>query len=236
MSRLLIVALLVALTADAEVQSVRTFDSSNQPSLIVPLSETQLAQAWQLSTEEWDRYRNLMQGPLGIYSPNLDPLSALGIEARSTEERQRYALLQVQTEATRVEKLLAYQRAYDDAWAQQFPGQLRINLSEIEVPPLASPLQAAERLAVFVRADCRRCEQQVQRLQTTNSAFDVYVVDSQQDDRRIRQWALDVGIDAGKVRDRRITLNHDNGRWQSLGVAGELPAIVHRVDGQWVRQ
>ena len=49
-----------------------------------------------------------MEGPLGIHSPNLDPLSALGIEARSDEERRRYAELQVQIEARRVEKLLAY--------------------------------------------------------------------------------------------------------------------------------
>ena len=67
------------------------------------------------------RYRELMEGPLGIHSPNLDPLTALGIEARSDEERRRYAELQVQVEARRVEKLLAYQRAYDDAWQRLHP-------------------------------------------------------------------------------------------------------------------
>ena len=70
---------------------------------------------WGLQPQD-GRYRELMDGPLGIYSPNLDPLSALGIEARTDEERRRYAELQVQIEARRVEKLLAYQRAYDEAW------------------------------------------------------------------------------------------------------------------------
>ena len=46
-----------------------------------------------------------MEGPLGIYSPNLDPLSALGVEARSDEERRRYAEMQVKAEARRVEGL-----------------------------------------------------------------------------------------------------------------------------------
>ena len=232
MSRFLISLLLIALTASAEFQNSRTVDSTYQPASITPLTEAQLANAWQLTEEEWDRYRRLMQGPLGLYSPNLDPLSALGIEARSVEERQRYAILQVKAEAARIEKLLIYQRAYDEAWTLQFPGQMRVN----DLLPVASPLQVAERLAVFVKAECRQCEQKIQQLQTSNSPFDLYLVDSRQDDNRIRQWALNAGIDPNKVQERRITLNHDNGRWQSLGLAGDLPAVVHRVDVQWIRQ
>src|SRR3546814_5294763 len=69
--------------------------------------DERLARDWGLGTEEWTRYEELMDGPLGIYSPNLDPLSALGVEARSDEERRRYAELQVHAESRRVEKLLA---------------------------------------------------------------------------------------------------------------------------------
>lgn len=236
MSWLLIAALLITMTANADVQDLQTAGSTNQSPDFFPLNEAQLAQAWQLTADEWRRYRQLMQGPLGIYSPNLDPLSALGIEARTEDERQRYAVLQVQAEATRVEKLLTYQRAYDEAWAQQFPGQLRVNLAGVDLPPLASALPPAERATVFVRADCQRCEQQVQQLQSANTPFDLYIVGSQQDDNRLRQWALSTGINPNKVRDRRITLNHDNGRWQSLGIEGDLPAVVRKVDGQWIRQ
>jgi hypothetical protein len=38
------------------------------------------------------------------------------------------------------------------------------------------------------------------------------------------------------VRTRTITLNHDGGRWLSLGLPGELPAVVRQVNGQWQRQ
>ncbi|MGV8691898.1 TIGR03759 family integrating conjugative element protein, partial [Pseudomonas aeruginosa] len=82
-----------------------------QPGADAALDERQ-AREWGLRSEEWARYRQLMQGPLGVYSPQLDPLTALGIEARSDEERRRYAELQVQAEAQRVGKTLAYQRAY----------------------------------------------------------------------------------------------------------------------------
>ena len=41
------------------------------------------------------------------------------------------------------------------------------------------------------------------------------------------------GIDPAKVRERIITLNHDAGRWLSIGLSGDLPAVVREVDGQW---
>ena len=193
-----------------------------------------LAREWGLRSEEWARYRQLMQGPLGIYSPNLDPLSALGIEARSDEERNRYAELQVQAESRRVGKELAYQRAYDAAWKRFSPGQLRVNLPGAQAPGVGN--KGSGRLAVFVKADCPPCEQRVRQLQTAGTVFDVYMVGSRQDDARIRQWAGQAGIDPSRVRARTITLNHDAGRWLSLGLPGDLPAVVREVNGQWQRQ
>jgi integrating conjugative element protein (TIGR03759 family) len=76
----------------------------------------------------------------------------------------------------------------------------------------------------------------VQQLQAAGTAFDLYMVGSRQDDARIRQWATQAGIDPARVRARAITLNHDAGRWLSLGLSGELPAVVREVNGQWQRQ
>src|SRR5690606_34138892 len=61
-------------SSDSEVVESRHGESTN-----VRLEE-RLARDWGLETEEWSRYRELMQGPLGVYSPSLDPLTALGIE------------------------------------------------------------------------------------------------------------------------------------------------------------
>src|SRR5690348_827256 len=81
-----------------------TTTSADAPAKIIQ-SETQAtreaatdlarAKSFGLNTEEWVRYREVMRGPLGIFSPNLDPLTALGIEARSVEERRHIAELQV---------------------------------------------------------------------------------------------------------------------------------------------
>jgi integrating conjugative element protein (TIGR03759 family) len=196
--------------------------------------DERLARDWGLRPEEWARYRQLMQGPRGIYSPNLDPLTALGIEARSDEERNHYAELQVQAESRRVGKELAYQRAYDAAWKRFSPGQLRVNLPGAQAPGVGN--KGSGRLAVFVKADCPPCEQRVRQLQAAGTAFDLYMVGSRQDDARIRQWAGQAGIDPSRVRARTITLNHDAGRWLSLGLPGDLPAVVREVNGQWQRQ
>ena len=132
-------ALLAALPFAAVAQQASTAQSRVAQSQIEHSQDERLAHEWGLRTEEWARYQQLMQGPLGIYSPNLDPLSALGVEARSDEERRRYAELQVQAEARRVEKLLAYQRAYDDAWQRLQPGAQRVNLPDASSGRASSP-------------------------------------------------------------------------------------------------
>ncbi|WP_025807870.1 TIGR03759 family integrating conjugative element protein [Pseudomonas chlororaphis] len=221
-------------TQPSAIQPARTSQSQMEPS-----REQRLANDWGLRTEEWARYREIMDGPLGIYSPNLDPLTALGIEARSDAERRRYAELQVQAESRRVEKLLIYQRAYDDAWQRLQPGAQRVNLPDIATdaskPAAGSTMGGSGRTAVFVRDNCPPCEQVVRKLQSSGASFDVYMVGSRSDDARIRAWAQRAGVEPVKVRDRAITLNHDGGRWMALGVAGELPAVVRQIDGQWQR-
>jgi integrating conjugative element protein (TIGR03759 family) len=92
------------------------------------------------------------------------------------------------------------------------------------------------RLAVFVKADCAACEKKAKQLQAAGSAFDLYFVDTKPDDARLRAWASKAGIDPAKVAARTITLNHDGGRWATLGVPGGLPAAVRQSGGKWQRQ
>lgn len=204
-------------------------------------SESQASrhQEWGLTPQEWQRYQSVMAGARGIYSPGLDPLTALGIEARSAEERRRYAELQVQAERQRIDKELAYQRAYDEAFARLYPNEKVIQLTSSPALPAAGiqpALQGDGRLAIFVRDDCTACIARVTDLQQQKQPFDLYFVGSQGDDERIRRWAILTGIEPANVHSRQITLNHDSGRWLSLGLGGDLPAVVREVNGQWQRQ
>lgn len=223
----------------SDVAASRVKQTDIRSSTDTALDEEQLARDWGLKAEEWSRYQQLMRGPLGVYSPNLDPLTALGIEARSEEERRHYAELQARAEARRAEKILAYQRAYDAAWQRLYPTLQPVS------NPSARPLddsgrvaRAGEhgRLAVFVKDHCPPCDERVKQLQASGQAFDIYLVGSRNDDSRIRQWAARASVDPHKVRARIITLNHDAGHWLSIAGRGELPAIVRKVGGRWVRE
>lgn len=216
--------------------SLVTAAPSREQATSIDPSEEQQSRDWGLRAEEWVRYRELMRGPLGTYSPNLDPLTALGVEARSDEERRRYAELQVRAESRRVEKLLAYQRAYDAAWQRLTPGAQRVSLPDASVAAAPTMTREAARTAVFVKDDCAACNELVGLVQASGAPFDLYMVGSLADDARIRDWARRARIDPGKVRSGHITLNHDAGRWLSLGLLGGLPAVVRQVGGQWQRQ
>ncbi|MDU8358460.1 TIGR03759 family integrating conjugative element protein [Pseudomonas syringae group sp. J309-1] len=199
-------------------------------------SDEVLAREWNLTPQDWQRYKTLMQSSRGVYSPGLDPLTALGIEARSDVERRRFAELQVKAEAQRTAKELAYQQAYDDAFRRLYPNMMPIASSASQAPAASPANQGNGRLAVFVKDDCPECSIRVKALQTQKLPFDVYMVGSQNDDERIRNWAIVSGIDPANVRTRQITLNHDGGRWLGLSLGGELPAVVREVNGQWLRQ
>lgn len=235
-----IVPALILLLTSSLAQGVQTHTTDNMPSRERPMTteraDEQHARDWGLSVDEWTRYRDLMQGPLGVYSPHIDPLTALGIEARSDQERQRYAELQVAAEAQRIEKLLAYQRAYDDAWQRLHADMPRVILPDAGAAFSPAVPAASGRLALFVQDACPACDQAALRLQAAGMEFDTYVVDSGADDARIRAWAQRIGIDPAKVRSGQVTLNHDSGRWLSLGLPGDLPAVVRQVGGQWQRQ
>ena len=196
-------------------------------------SDRQAAEAWGLSQQEYQRYESIMEGPRGIWSPNLDPLTALGLEARSQAERQKYAEKLVEAERRRVEAELAFQRAYDAAWQRLYPGDMPVNSFSTKGGTDATqsvfgsnPSESSQRLNVVVATQgCNQCDATVKRLISTGAAMDVWVVDSNGDDGRIRSWAAKVGIPPELVRAGDITLNHGG----SLNVdAAELPRVAPR--------
>lgn len=188
------------------------------------------AKAWGLTDDEWAKFERLQTGPRDYWSPQLDPLTTLGVEADSDQERQRYAELQVRIEAKRAERELAYQKAYTAAWARLFPGMAPVQ--DMADDPAATP---TGRLALFVEERCPPCVTNTQQWLRGGARLDVYLVGSQGDDGRLRQWARDAGITAAQVSSGQVTLNHDRGRWFALGASRPLPARYQQVDGKWQR-
>lgn len=203
--------------------------SSEQAALQQARSATQ-AKIWGLTEIEWAKFERLQSGPRQYWSPQLDPLTILGVEADSDQERQRYAELQVRLEAKRAERELAYEKAYSAAWARLFPGLLPVQGMSDAATPSNNP-----RYAVFVEDPCSTCEANLRQWLSTGARLDVYLVGSQGDDARIRQWARKVGVTPAQVGSGQVSLNHDRGRWFALGASRPLPARFQQVEGKWQR-
>ena len=111
-----VVCLVSLLATGAAMGNPITTQSRIQDTQSAPLGRSHAEQApsWGLTEQEWTRFEQIQAGPRGFWSPNLDPLTALGVEAETDQERQRYAELQVALEAKRAERELAYQLSLID--------------------------------------------------------------------------------------------------------------------------
>lgn len=187
------------------------------------LLHTENAQEWKLTEKEWQRYEMLKKGKRGLFSPNLDPLTLLGIEARTYEERRYFAELVVKQEFQRVEAELAFQREVNQAWLRFYP----------EILPIQNEIRES-RQALFLKESCPVCEAKLAQLIKQNQPIDIYLVGSAGKDDVIRHWAKKHHIPIEKIRNRHITLNHDNGIWLKHG-NGMMPVVLQQGVQGWQR-
>jgi len=219
-------------TADAQTSETQT---TFTPTV---LTEEALATRWHLSMEEWAEYRTLMEGPRGIWSPNLDPVTVLGIHAETEADRKRYAELLVMIEYERVEKELLFQRAYDDAAKRLFPNVSPV-ATAVAKETTASP-QGNDRIAFVGSINpqrCPTCGAELGRLMKARSrgsaTLDLYLADAP-DDNAIRAWAHEQGVSPEEVSAGRITLNHARGPLAvATATAPMMPRLLRQSTGQW---
>lgn len=211
-----LVAVVLTLSTPAQAENMHQTPSH----LTEPQSTITAVQEWDLTPDEWRRYQQLKNGRRGVLSPGLDPLTMLGTEARSDEERRRLAELWVKQEFQRTEAELAFQREVDNAWRLIFPRLL---------PVRQNPVTTGRR-ALFVRENCPPCEHRLTQLLETGQPLDIYLVGSGGQDSAVRRWAQKQRIPAAKVSSRHITLNHDNGQW--LKYSGRKMPVLLQQEGQ----
>ena len=216
-------------TAALQTEQSQQGNTASVSTTLQALEEAQSkknAQEWGLTTEEWQRYQQLSKGRRGILSPGLDPITTLGIEARSEEERRHYAVLSVKQDFQRVEAELAFQREVNAAWVRVYPGILPVRSAGDAGP-------GNGRLALFVRADCGApCESKVASLLTSQRLLDIYLVGSEGKDEAVRAWAKKLAIPVERVKAKTLTLNHDRGQWIKFG-QGRMPVVLQQGENGW---
>jgi len=201
---------------------------------ITPDVQTQ-AKLWSIDESEYQRYLELMQGPLGKWSPDIDPLLALGMFAESQQQEQRYAELYAQQEFDLTERALQFQQAYREAFAQLYPdvgildqkllAPYFIHQQQQSVAKTAEKLAKrsfidGDRVLVFMAQSCKDCASTVSHLMSllsavNNAGVDIYVLEAQSDE-TVRRWATTQNIQHSWLDEQKLTLNRDDGLFQQL--------------------
>ena len=209
--------------------------SSTTGGIVLSESERTQARIWNLSETEWQRYRQLMQGIRGSISPEtISPIEVLGIHARDEAERQRYADAWARAMHEDVDRILAFQRAYDASGKRLYPNEPLIDVGQLPVKAeVTSVFQSTDRLLFFARPACPVCDALVSKLLKRIdevSGIDIYLLGLVPgDDAAVRAWASTHRIDPAWVRSRRVTLNHDAGALDTLTSGqGDVPYVLHR--------
>ena len=214
-------------------ETVSTASAISEPALAP--SEVARSRTWGLSHTEWLRYRQLMQGIRASVSPaTISPLEVLGIHARDAGERHRYAELWARAMHEDVERILAFQRAYDQAARRLYPDEPLIDITRLPVRnKRVGALQRGDRVLFFTRADCPACDVLLDRLLgriERVAGIDIYIAGLKAgSDPAVRDWAARHKINPAWVRSRRITLNHEAGMLERLTRGrGEIPYVLRR--------
>lgn len=207
-----------------------------------------IAQLWGISKTEAMRYQEIMEGPLGKWNPNIDPIMALGIYAETEVDRQHYAELYALQEFKLTDMAQQFGRAYDKAFKGLFPDAKTIDptlltdyyegQTEDDIfgrHASETVLQQGDRLLYFADIDCSHCKPDLASLERTIAehasrfigvGVDVYIVDAKKED-DVRRWAKRNGVNTDLVKNASMTLNLDSGLQQKLNTASQEQARLY---------
>lgn len=193
----------------------KTVERKTEIERTVPAKTDAAAEAakWGVTLKDWTKYEHIMKGPRGVWSPGLDPITALGVAAETQAERRRYAELFVRTEFAKVERELAFQREVDAAWKRLYPETPRVRdfastRARSQRPEQHEPA-TIERYALVVRVACAECDAIIasrfsQMIAEAQNGVDLYVVGTDSDEQAAgwlkRHPKVVAAIEAGVAR------------------------------------
>ena len=188
-----------------------------------------LAKQWMLSETDWAKYKKIMSGPRGIWSPGLDPITALGVSETDPKERKRYADLWIKMETKRAELEIAFEVERQRAASRILGNQLAVNNSSWISEWQQKQAEVNKQVVLFVDSECREdCKSMFEELHASvgdNARLDIYFKQGASSD-DIGQWASFMKIPPEVVRARGVTLNFDEGKSTEFSVdMAALPQV-----------
>lgn len=197
---------------------------------------------WNVTEEEWIRYKSVMQGRAKLYAGAMPPPMVLAMFADSEEERARFAEKMVQFERDKADRLLAAQRAYDDAYRRMYPNEKMFDFdllrekglinsgskttsssilpeSDEHVPKLG------DKVVVFASADCTDiCFGKIRTI------LDKYTIEMEVlflgTDEEFKGWYEKSKIDKKWIDAKKVSFARDQGQAENLKASPGMGFIV----------
>ncbi len=192
--------------------------------------EKSLAKQWMLKESDWGKYKQIMKGPRGTWSPGLDPITALGVSESDPVERERLALIWVKMESQRVVMELEFEKARMKAAKEFHEGTPRVDNSEIIAEWNRKQNEIHKQVYLFVEPDCvSSCSKLFDDVMGSigrRSRLEVVFMGDMVTDSNITDWAMKMGIDPSDVHSRKVALKSEIGQASALDVSyTSLPAV-----------
>jgi len=221
--------------ASSKRKNTENFISGNSSSLdmnAMPLlteHEKSLAKQWMLKETDWVKYKQLMSGPRGIWSPGLDPITALGVSETDQKERKRYAELWIKVESRRAELELAFEVERQLAAKKMLGDKLLVKNTQWINDWEKNRSEIKAQVLFFVDVNCKKeCKDKFGEIYASvgrTSRLDVYFVNTSSTS-EIGKWAAYMKIPPEVVKSRAVTLNFDEGESSRMGInLSDLPQV-----------
>ena len=187
------------------------------------------AEFWGLDSSEWIRYQTLKSGVRTHLSvENISPLEVLGIHASSESERNRYARMWAQMVLEDTDRVLAFQRAFDEAMLNLTENEPLIDLAQLAPKSsVTERLNRSERLFLFVNVECEVCTALIPSVLASvpsRCPLDFYFLDEEVhlETPTIRNWLAKHEVTVESLAGIDVTFNRD------LGLLSKLfPRLSH---------
>lgn len=230
-------------TDSVHAEPVTTAHSRLEPSTENVTGTRFSRKQWQLTGTEWNRYLTLMQGVRGSISPKtLSPIEVLGVHARSDKERVKYARQWAEIMREDTQRVLAFQAAYNEAWREMNPTGEIIDVKKLFADRQQqsqindTAVQPGDRVLLFLRLnrcpDCRILLTRVRRAtHEAGTQLDLFFTDTRpgKDDPALRQWIANNRFDTERIRQKKITFNHDKGTLVRTGGSAAKAPAAYRI-------
>ena len=172
------------------------------------LNNKELADEWGLTEKDIIKYKRVMQGPWGTFSPDVAPPLTLALEAKNPQERMRYIAIYARLAHDRTAAELKVARLYRQVFNELYPAHA-INKEVLFQDQ--EYIRDDDRFVIFVDAKCKDCTHRILTDLIKTSSFpknptDIYVK-GLPEEQALFGWAEKNNISSKDVQNSDVTLN-----------------------------